>query len=51
VASFRKRGSSWEYRIKYTDPVTGKKREKTKAGFKTKKKHRLKLQRLRNNSI
>lgn len=37
MASFRKRGSSWEYRIKYNDPVTNKKKEKTKGGFRTKK--------------
>lgn len=37
MASFRKRNDSWEYRIKYVDPITGKKREKTKGGFRTKK--------------
>lgn len=37
MASFRKRGSSWEYRIRFTDPETGKRKEKVKAGFKTKK--------------
>lgn len=37
MASFRKRGSSWEFRIKYIDPVSNKKREKTKGGFRTKK--------------
>jgi integrase len=37
MASFRKRGSGWEYRIKYIDRRTGKPREKSKGGFKTKK--------------
>lgn len=37
MASFRKRGSGWEYRIKYIDRRTGKQREKSKGGFKTKK--------------
>ncbi|PEQ09017.1 hypothetical protein CN585_06875 [Bacillus toyonensis] len=37
LASFRKRGTKWEYRIKYIDYSTGKKREITKGGFKTKK--------------
>ncbi|WEZ09975.1 tyrosine-type recombinase/integrase [Priestia flexa] len=37
MASFRKRSDKWEYRIKYTDPSTGKRREKTKGGFRTKK--------------
>jgi integrase len=37
LASFRKRSEKWEYRIKYTDPATGKIKEKTKGGFKTKK--------------
>ncbi|MGU3439802.1 tyrosine-type recombinase/integrase [Bacillus cereus] len=37
MASFRKRGVKWEYRIKYIDYSTGKKRETTKGGFKTKK--------------
>ncbi|WP_235907332.1 site-specific integrase [Niallia circulans] len=37
LASFRKRGSTWEYRIRFTDPQTGKRKEKVKAGFKTKK--------------
>lgn len=37
MASFRKRGSTWEYRIRFTDPQTGKRKEKVKGGFKTKK--------------
>jgi integrase len=37
MASFRKRGNGWEYRIRYIDRRTGKYREKTKGGFRTKK--------------
>ncbi|MGG0718735.1 site-specific integrase [Robertmurraya massiliosenegalensis] len=37
MASFRKRGTTWQYRIKYQDPVTGKPKEKSKSGFTTKK--------------
>ncbi|WP_191556424.1 site-specific integrase [Metabacillus idriensis] len=37
MASFRKRNDKWEYRIKYIDPATGNKREKSKGGFATKK--------------
>jgi len=37
MASFRKRGTTWQYRIKYQDPATGKSKEKTKSGFRTKK--------------
>ncbi|RBP87869.1 site-specific recombinase XerD [Cytobacillus firmus] len=37
MASFRKRGYSWQYRIKYIDPATGKPKEKSKSGFRTKK--------------
>jgi len=36
MASFRKRGSKWEFRIKYVDKRTGKTREKNKGGFSTK---------------
>lgn len=36
MASFRKRGKTWEYRIRYIDPITGNKREKTAGGFRTK---------------
>lgn len=41
MASFRKRGSGWEYRVTYTDRRTGKRREKTKGGFSTKKEAQL----------
>ncbi|REK69309.1 tyrosine-type recombinase/integrase [Paenibacillus paeoniae] len=41
MASFRKRGGKWEYRITYTDRRTGKRREKTKGGFAAKKEAQL----------
>lgn len=41
MASFRKRGDTWEYRITYTDRRTTKRREKTKGGFRTKKEAQL----------
>ncbi|MEM1503409.1 site-specific integrase [Domibacillus sp. 8LH] len=41
MASFRKRGEKWEYRLVYKDPYTQKKREKTKGGFSTKKEAQL----------
>jgi integrase len=41
MAYFRKRGEKWEYRIKYTDRVSGKQKEKTKGGFRTKKEAQL----------
>lgn len=41
MASFRKRGDTWEYRIRYADRRTGKFREKSKGGFKTKKEAQL----------
>lgn len=37
MASFRKRGSTWEYRIRFTDPQAGKRKEKTQGGFQSKK--------------
>lgn len=37
MAFFRKRGSKWEFRISYTDRQSGKQKEKTRGGFKTKK--------------
>ncbi|WP_198863712.1 Arm DNA-binding domain-containing protein [Bacillus velezensis] len=37
MASFRKRGDNWEYRIIYKDPITNKRREKTQKGFRTKR--------------
>ncbi len=39
MASFRKRGSTWQYRIKHKDPLTHEQIEVSKGGFKTKKKH------------
>lgn len=35
MATFRKRGKNWEYRVRYTDPITGKKKESSKGGFRT----------------
>lgn len=37
MATFRKRGDKWEYRISYKDPFTQKNKLKSKSGFKTKK--------------
>lgn len=37
MASFRKRGTTWQYRVKYTDPITKEQKEISKSGFKTKK--------------
>ncbi|WP_338444364.1 site-specific integrase [Bacillus sp. FSL K6-1012] len=37
MASYRKRGDNWEYRITYDDPITKKRKEKTKKGFRTKR--------------
>jgi len=37
MASFRKRGDYWEYRISYKDPFTQKYKTKSKSGFRTKK--------------
>ncbi|MFB5166937.1 Arm DNA-binding domain-containing protein [Parageobacillus toebii] len=38
LASFRKHpNGTWEYRIRYKDRSTGKYKEKSKRGFKTKK--------------
>lgn len=36
MATYRKRNNKWEYRVRYVDPITGKKKEKSKGGFKTK---------------
>jgi integrase len=41
MSYFRKRGEKWEYRIKYTDRQTGKTKEKTKGGYRTKKEAQL----------
>src|SRR5690606_17151026 len=41
MASFRKHGNEWEYRIRYKDPVTQKYKEKSQRGFKTKKEAQL----------
>lgn len=36
MATFRKRGNKWEYRISYKDPFTEKYKVKSKSGFNTK---------------
>lgn len=36
MASFRKRGNKWQYRISYIDPITNKRIEVSKGGFDTK---------------
>ncbi len=41
MASFRKRGDMWEFRMAYNDRRTGKRKEKTKGGFRTKKEAQL----------
>lgn len=41
MASFRKRNGTWQYRIKVKDKRTGKWREESKSGFKTKKEAQL----------
>ncbi|MCM6930300.1 tyrosine-type recombinase/integrase [Enterococcus italicus] len=37
MATFRRRGKGWEYRVRYVDPLTGNKTERSKGGFRTKK--------------
>ncbi|MED4461806.1 site-specific integrase [Metabacillus fastidiosus] len=37
MASFRKRGDTWQYRITVRDPFTNKQKEYSKGGFRTKK--------------
>lgn len=41
MATFRKRGVKWEYRISYKDPFTQEYKLKSKAGFKSKKEAQL----------
>ncbi|MED1801836.1 site-specific integrase [Brevibacillus porteri] len=41
MASFRKIGGKWEYRIRFKDPFTQKHKEKSKRGFATKKEAQL----------
>ncbi|MFH6681401.1 site-specific integrase [Bacillus amyloliquefaciens] len=41
MASFRNRGSTWQYRIKHKDPLTHEQIEVSKGGFKTKKEAQL----------
>ncbi|WP_127491387.1 site-specific integrase [Paenibacillus glycanilyticus] len=37
MANFKKHGTGWEYRLKFKDPFTQEKREKSARGFKTKR--------------
>ncbi|SEB16027.1 Site-specific recombinase XerD [Thalassobacillus cyri] len=41
MATFRKRGDKWEYRVAYKDPFTQKHKLKSKSGFKSKKEAQL----------
>lgn len=41
MASFRKRGKSWQYRVVITDPFTDKQREYSQSGFSTKPEARI----------
>lgn len=41
MATFRKRGDKWEYRISYKDPFSQKYKVKSKSGFNTKKEAQL----------
>jgi integrase len=41
LASFRKHGNEWEYRIRYKDPATQKYKEKSQRGYKSKKEAQL----------
>lgn len=44
--SFRKRGNTWSFTIDIgIDPATGKRQQKSKSGFRTKKKPKMLLQR------
>ncbi|WIL36186.1 hypothetical protein QPZ67_04520 [Bacillus stercoris] len=36
MASYRKRGDNWEYRITYDDPITKKRKEKRRKVFEQK---------------
>lgn len=43
--SFRKRGNAWSFTIDIgIDPTTGKRQQKSKSGFRTKKKPKMLLQ-------
>ncbi|GGC97687.1 hypothetical protein GCM10011389_01030 [Pontibacillus salipaludis] len=41
MATFRKRGEKWEFRVSYKDPLTHKHKVKSKSGFKTKREAQL----------
>ncbi|MFC4387482.1 tyrosine-type recombinase/integrase [Gracilibacillus marinus] len=44
--SYRKRNGKWEYRIRYLDPFTNEKKEKSKMGFTTKPEARFEAQKM-----
>lgn len=48
MATYRKRGDKWEYRISYKDPVTEKYKIKSKSGFTTKKEAQIAAQKMEN---
>ncbi|GAB4943523.1 site-specific integrase [Weizmannia coagulans] len=48
MATYRKRGDKWEYRISYKDPVTEKYKIKSKSGFSTKKEAQIAAQKMEN---
>ncbi|MGE6413912.1 Arm DNA-binding domain-containing protein [Planococcus kocurii] len=41
IASYRKRGKTWQYRVIVINPYSEKKREYTESGFTTKKEAQL----------
>ncbi|GEB35269.1 site-specific integrase [Brevibacillus parabrevis] len=51
MASFRKRGKKWEFRLKYHDPFTQEYKEKTKGGFATKKEAQIAAAEFENNLL
>lgn len=48
MATYRKRGDKWEYRISYKDTVTEKYKIKSKSGFSTKKEAQIAAQKMEN---
>lgn len=49
MASFRKFGDTWEFRVRYKDPYTQKYKEKSNVDSKLKKKLKLRLLRKKRN--
>lgn len=47
MASYKKHGTGWEYRLRYKDPFTQKFREKAQRGFDSKKKRSWQLENLK----